>query len=192
MKVLFVNACVRREDSRTYQLCKDYLSKLPADSEIIEVNLDKEGIKPLDAQSLKKRDGLLAVKNFEDPMFGYAKQIMEADHIVVGAPYWDLSFPALLKIYLEQCSVTGLTYIYNEKGIPEGQCKAKSLSYITTSGGPIGDFNFGYDYVKGLCMLFGIPKTHFVSAEALDVWGNDVDAIMASAKEKITEVVNLV
>ena len=55
MKVLFVNACVRREDSRTYQLCKDYLSKLPADSEIVEVNLDKEGIKPLDAQNLKER-----------------------------------------------------------------------------------------------------------------------------------------
>ena len=51
------------------------------------------------------------------------------------------------------------------------------------------NFNFGYDYIKGLCMLFGIPKTHFVSAEALDVWGNDVDSIMASAKEKITEMV---
>ena len=41
-------------------------------------------------------------------------------------------------------------------------------------------------------MLFGIPKTHFASAEALDVWGNDVDAIMAAAKEKITEIVSLI
>jgi FMN-dependent NADH-azoreductase len=192
MKVLFVNACVRSTDSRTYKLCKDYISKLPEDAEVVEVNLDEEGIKPLDKELLKKRDELLASKNFDDLMFNYAKQIMEADHVIIGAPYWDLSFPALLKIYLEQCSVTGLTYIYNEKGIPEGQCKAKSLSYITTSGGPIGDFNFGYDYVKGLCMLFGIPNTYFISAETLDVWGNDVDAIMASAKEKITEVVNLV
>ncbi len=188
MKVLFVNACVRGEASRTDQLCRDYISKLPADAEVAEVNLDEAGIKPLDKQMLQKRDGLLASKDFSDPMFDYAKQIMEADHIIIGAPYWDLSFPALLKIYLEQCSVTGLTYIYNKKGIPEGQCKAKSLSYITTSGGPIGDFNFGYDYIKGLCMLFGIPNTHFVSAEALDVWGSDVDSIMSEAKEKITEI----
>ena len=189
MKVLFVNACVRSTDSRTYQLCKDYIAKLPEDAQVVEVNLDEAGIKPLDKELLKRRDELLASKNFDDPMFNYAKQIMEADHVIIGAPYWDLSFPALLKIYLEQCSVTGLTYIYNEKGIPEGQCKAKSLSYITTSGGPIGDFNFGYDYIKGLCLLFGIPKTYFVSAEALDVWGNDIDAIMAGAKEKITEIV---
>ena len=189
MKVLFVNACVRSTDSRTYQLCKDYIAKLPEDAQVVEVNLDEAGIKPLDKELLKRRDELLALKNFDDPMFNYAKQIMEADHVIIGAPYWDLSFPALLKIYLEQCSVTGLTYIYNEKGIPEGQCKAKSLSYITTSGGPIGDFNFGYDYIKGLCLLFGILKTHFASAEALDVWGNDIDAIMAGAKEKITEIV---
>lgn len=189
MKVLFVNACVRGKDSRTDQLCRDYISKLPQGVEVIEVNLDKEGIRPLDKESLQKRDKLLASKNFEDPMFDYAKQMMDAEHIIIGAPYWDLSFPALLKIYFEQCSVTGLTYIYNEKGIPEGQCKAKSLSYITTSGGPIGDFNFGYDYIKGLCLLFGIPETYFASAEALDVWGNDVDGIMTKAKEKITEIV---
>lgn len=189
MKVLFVNACVRGEDSRTDQLCRDYISKLPADAVVTEINLDELAIKPLDKHMLQKRDYLLASKDFSDSIFDYAKQIMEADHVIIGAPYWDLSFPALLKIYLEQCSVTGLTYIYNEKGIPEGQCKAKSLSYITTSGGPIGDFNFGYDYIRGLCMLFGIPKTCFISAEALDVWGNDVDAIMAAAKEKITEII---
>ncbi|MBR5516679.1 MAG: NAD(P)H-dependent oxidoreductase [Firmicutes bacterium] len=188
MKVLFVNACVRGKDSRTDSLCRDYISKLPEGTVVTEINLDKEGMKPLDAEMLQKRDGLLGKKSFDDPMFDYAKQMMEADHVIIGAPYWDLSFPALLKIYLEQCSVTGLTYIYNEKGIPEGQCKAKSLTYITTSGGPIGDLNFGYDYIKGLCLLFGIPRTDFISAEALDVWGNDVEAIMASAKEKITEL----
>ena len=192
MKVLFVNACVRGKDSRTEDLCRDYISKLPKTAEVVEVNLDKEGIKPLDKEILQKRDGLLATKNFEDPMFDYAKQMMEADHVIIGAPYWDLSFPALLKIYLEQCSVTGLTYIYNEKGIPEGQCRATSLSYITTSGGPIGDFNFGYDYIKGLCMLFGIQKTYFISAETLDVWGSDVEGIMAQAKAKITEIVKLI
>ena len=61
--------------------------------------------------------------------------------------------------------------------------------YITTSGSPIGNMNYGYDYIKGLCQLFGIPKTYFASAEGLDIIGNDAAKIMADAKVKITDVI---
>ena len=152
MKLLFVNACIRGEQSRTLELCRDFLNKF------------KEA----------KKD--------EDWVIG-------ADQILIGASYWDLSFPAKLKIYLEQCSVTGLTFIYSPEGIPQGQCHAKHLTYITTSGSAIGEFNFGYDYVKGICSLFGIGKTFFVSAEELDIIGKDVPAIMARAKDKITGII---
>ena len=109
--------------------------------------------------------------------------------ILVGAPYWDLSFPAALKAYIEQCSVTGLTFIYSPQGVPQGQCRAGALVYLTTSGSVIGDFNFGYDYIRGICALFGIPETYFASAEALDIIGNDVPAIMEQAKDKITGII---
>ena len=49
--------------------------------------------------------------------------------------------------------------------------------------------NFGYDYVCGLCQLFGIPKTYFASAEGLDIIGNDPAKIMADAKVKITDII---
>ena len=49
-------------------------------------------------------------------MFDLAKQLISADHVVIGAPYWDLSFPARLKIYLERCSVDKLTFLYDENG----------------------------------------------------------------------------
>ena len=61
--------------------------------------------------------------------------------------------------------------------------------YITTSGSPIGDMNFGYEYVQGLCRLFGIPETYFASAEGLDIIGNDVLKIMEDAKVKITDII---
>ena len=48
--------------------------------------------------------------------------------------------------------------------------------------------NFGYDYVCGLCRLFGIPKTYFASAEGLDIIGNNPAKIMTDAKVKITDV----
>ena len=146
-------------------------------------------MRPLDSTELALRDKLLAERDFSHKMFDHAKKIIAADHVVIGAPYWDLQFPAILKIYLERCSVTGLTFIYSKEGIPAGQCRADSLMYITTSGSPIGDMNFGYEYVRGLCRLFGIPETYFASAEGLDIIGNNVLKIMEDAKVKITDII---
>ena len=196
-KLLFVNSCVRGERSRTLELSRFYIDGfLTAEKaagrswDVEEVCLDEiEGLKPLDSSELALRDSMLAAGDFSHSMFDHAKKIISADHVVIGAPYWDLQFPALLKIFLERCSVTGLTFIYNDEGIPAGQCKAKSLMYITTSGSPIGDMNFGYEYVQGLCRLFGIPETYFASAEGLDIIGNNVLKIMEDAKVKITDII---
>ena len=86
--------------------------------------------------------------------------------------------------------MTGLTFIYSPEGIPHGQCRAQSLSYVTTAGSATRDFNFGYEYVRGLCALFGIEKTFFASAEELDIIGKDVPAIMAAAEDKITAIID--
>ena len=195
MKLLFVNACMRGEESRTLKLCRKYIETFMTSKEdeewvLEEVDLNETDVKMLDREMLLKRDRLMTEGNTDDSMFDLAKQLMSVDHVLIGAPYWDLAFPAKLKAYLEQCCVTGLTFIYNEKGIPEGQCQAKDLTYVTTSGGVNGDFNFGYDYIKGLCLLFGIGSTHFVAAEGLDIWGCDVDNVMAEAEKNITEIVN--
>ena len=196
-KLLFVNSCVRGEASRTLELSRFYIDGFIAGEKAVgrsweteEICLDSlEELKPLDSAELSLRDRLLAERDFSHKMFDHAKKIISADHVVIGAPYWDLQFPALLKIYLERCSVTGLTFTYNDEGIPKGQCRAGSLMYITTSGSPIGDMNFGYDYIKGLCQLFGIPKTYFASAEDLDIIGNDPTKIIADAKVKITDII---
>lgn len=195
MKFLFVNACIRGEDSRTYQLCRDYIEKFKEAKKneewtLEEVNLNDMDLQPLNKERLANRDRLAREKKFADQEFDLARQIIEADHILIGAPYWDLAFPAKLKIYIERCSVTGLTFIYSPEGIPEGQCRAKSLSYVTTSGSAIKDFNFGYEYIKGICALFGIKKTYFASAEELYIIGKDVPKIMAEAKDKITDIID--
>ena len=136
--------------------------------EITELNLNIEDIAPLNTELLEKREGLLKEGKMDDPMFRYAKQFANADEIIIAAPFWDLSFPAKLKIYLEQITVSGITFKYLN-GHPSGLCKAKKLTYITTSGGPIFD-DFGYAYVKTLAQKFyGIEKTEAVRAMNLDV-----------------------
>ena len=176
MSVLFINACIR-ENSRTLILAKNVMKDICG--EITEVNLNLEEMEPLHTALLEKRERLVRERSFDDPMFRYAKQFAEADEIVIAAPFWDLSFPAKLKIYLEQITVAGITFQY-VNGIPTGLCKAKRLTYVTTSGGPIFA-DFGYAYVKTLSEKFyGIGKTTAVRAMNLD-------AEMISAEELLKQ-----
>ena len=165
MAILFINACVRA-NSRTLELAKNVMKDMTG--EVTELNLSLENIMPLDATLLEKRDRLIREGNFDDPMLAYARQFAKADEIVIAAPFWDLSFPAKLKMYLEQITVAGITFKY-VNGRPSGLCRAGKLTYITTSGGPIFD-DFGYTYVKTLAQKFyGIEKTSAVRAMNLDV-----------------------
>lgn len=183
-KILFVNACVR-ENSRTLDMAKIVLEKL--NNAYTEVNLQKTGLKPLNRESLEKREELVLQGNFSDKMFSLAKDFAAADKIVIAAPYWDLAFPALLKIYLEQITVSGITFRY-AKGVPQGLCRAKRLIYVTTAGGIIYD-NFGFEYVKALAQkLYGIDEVLFFKAENLDIDGNDVNNILRMAKSDAEKI----
>lgn len=178
-KILFINACLR-PDSRTGELTKVLLSGL--DGEISEVDLYKEKLSPLDSEGLEKRTS----HEYSGDEYNYARQFKDADIIVVAAPFWDLSFPSVLKIYFENITVSGITFKYTKEGRPESKCRAKKLYYVTTSGGYIGENNFGFDYIKALAEnFFGIGDVKFFSAEGLDIFGADTEKIMNEAKERI-------
>ena len=182
--ILFVNGCVR-ENSRTLELAQAVLEN--ESDAVEEVRRYPGGPEGLDAGKLAWRDELLASGEYDHPMFRLARQFAAADTIVLAAPYWDLAFPAKVRAYLEEVTVSGITFRYGENGIPQGLCKAKRLVYVTTAGGPIFEnFNFGYDYVKALAQgFYGIPEVSLVKAEGLDIWGADVEAIMEAAKSSI-------
>ena len=183
MKLLFVNACVR-EHSRTLLLARHLLSRLSA--QVCEIRLEDLDLKPLTRCSLARRDDLLRQGKWEDPSLKLARQFADADCIVIAAPYWDLGFPALLKIYLETVTVSGITFCY-EEGRPRGLCKARKLYYITTAGGPILS-DFGYPYVRSLAEnLYGIQETRCIRAENLDMDGVDVACILEETIESINK-----
>ena len=119
-------------------------------------------------------------------MFKYAQQFANADIVLISAPYWDLSFPAILKTYIENINVNGITFSYSEKGYPVSLCKAKKLIYVTTSGGPIISDDFGFGYIKSLSENFyGINDINYIKAEGLDIWGANIQEILEKAKKDI-------
>ena len=188
--LLFINACVRGKDSRTLQLAEQLLESIREENKkdmafhIEEIRLSTENLLPLNYERLQRRDELLANGIITDTMFDYANAVAQADMLVIAAPYWDMSFPSTLKIFFEAASVVGITFSYAEDGTPVGLCQAQDMYYVTTSGGFIGDCNFGFEYVNALCKLYGIERSHFVSAQGLDLEGADVVAIMEQATMK--------
>lgn len=168
MTVLFINTCVRKE-SRTYRLASHFLSRW-SDKDVTEVQPVEEGLYGLDRKMLQIRDEALAKKDLDHPVLKYAAQFAKADTILIAAPYWDLSFPAALKNYIERINCVGVTFDYNENGLPYGMCQAKRLVYISTAGGPVSDASFGYGYLKALCKNFyEIDQTVCFQAENLDM-----------------------
>ena len=174
---LFINACIRG-GSRTHRLTERLMARW--DDPVTEVNLGEIAFVPTDEAYLARRDRLLAEGRFEDPMFGLARQFAAADRIVIAAPYWDLSFPAVLKQYIEKINVPGITFYYTPEGVPRGLCRAKELYYVMTAGGMYVPPEFGFGYVEALAKNFyGIREVRFIQAAGLDIDGADPEQILA-------------
>lgn len=181
--ILFVNACVRPE-SRTFRLAGALLSALGEPYE--EINLSRVSFPVADQSFLTLRDGLIADSSFDHPLFDMARQFARADQIVIAAPYWDLSFPASLKQYIEQINVLGITFRYSDKGIPEGLCKASKIVYITTCGGTFSPDEFCFGYIKALAEnYYGIKDVRLIKAEGLDLVGADAEKIVHSCIDSL-------
>lgn len=182
-QILWINACPR-EQSRTLELAHHLLGKL--EGSVDELPIFEENLLPLNGKTLALRDKMIASGKLDHPLFKYARQFAQADTVVIAAPFWDLSFPSALKVWLEYVMALNITFRYTEEGSPVSLCKAKRLYYISTAGGPIVPAHLGFDYVNALAKgYFGIEETACFTAEHLDMIGSDVDAILAQAKAEI-------
>lgn len=182
--VLYINACVRSE-SRTDKIARRLLSKL---GEFKEVKLSEENLLPLSEEMLNKRTAYIEKGDYTDEMFKYAKDFSSADVIVIAAPYWDLSFPSCLKVYLENIYVTGLVSRYGEDGRPVGLCRTKMLYYVTTAGGPYNP-SFSYGYIEELAKNYlGVKETRLIKAEMLDVIGFDGEKIVEETMNRVDDM----
>lgn len=184
MNLLFVDCCVRgKEKSRTYALCESFLEELKrreADLAVKTLSVYKEDMNFLSREQLALRDDLEEKKDLSHPMFEYAKEFASADYILIGAPYWDYSFPACLKTYIELTSVRDIAFTYVETG-SKGLCRADRMMYISTAGGFVPGIHAGELYMKQICDFYGIEDFRTYCLEGIDIDGTDVEAKMREA-----------
>ena len=184
-KLLYIDCCIRKDKSRTKILGDYFLENIKNDYEIDYLSLMDLDLTYLNTKSLEERDDLIRAKKFNHPRFKYAHQLEEADKIVISSPFYDLSIPALLKVYIENCTVDGITFKSTATGLL-GLCKADHMLYITTRGGIMegSPLEMATTYLDGICKFLGIDRFSYVAADGLDM-PVDRDKILDDAKKRI-------
>ena len=188
MKLLFIDSCIsqRGPASRTRALAEAFFSAFREShpqAEVETVHVEDLDLKPFLPAALDERDALVSVGAFDAPVFDLARQFRGADKIVVAAPFWDLSFPAALRIYMEHISVCGLCYHYECDGC-HGDCRAARLAYLSTGGDVERPDGLGVLHWKQLASMCGIPQFDYVFAGGLDLDPEKAPEIMAAACER--------
>lgn len=186
MKLLFVNGCIsqRRESSRTKRLADAFLAAFQAahpDWAVETVSPETLlALKPFDVEMLNERDVLCVAGAFDGPVYALARQFQTAEAIVVAAPFWDLSYPAALRTYIEYISANGLLYHYEADGC-HGDCKAQWLVYLTSGGDVEREDSVGVIHWRQLAAMFGIPQFDYVFAGGLDLDPERTEELLAGA-----------
>ncbi len=188
-KVLYIKANAKPAgQSRTFRISDEFINtyrQSHPDDEIVTLDLYKEGIDFLSAADINDIFGLKTPESKNHPILKYTYQFFEADLYVIAEPMWNLSIPAALKAYIDYICVTGITFKYTAEGAV-GLCKEKKAVNITTRGGeyskePYSAFEMGDRYLRTIFGFLGITDFTTISADGLDVQGNEVEAIVSKA-----------
>jgi FMN-dependent NADH-azoreductase len=115
-------------------------------------------------------------------------ELEAADVIVIGAPIYNFSIPAVLKAWIDMVARAGVTFRYGEDG-PEGLLNNKKAYVVMASGGvPIGSaMDFASPYLRHLLGFIGIHDVEFISAAEVKEDSHRLDAALAAANSHIQQ-----
>ncbi len=196
LNVLAINTSAKKDGSISRTLTADLLQALEdrhGDVDVVERDL-ADGLPFIDAawveanftadedrterhrQTLAGSDDLVA-------------ELEAADMLVIGAPMYNFSIPAVLKAWIDMITRARLTFRYTENG-PEGLLTGKKALVVVPSGGvPVGSpVDFATPYLKQALSFIGITDVEFIGARGAD--RGDREALDA-ARSRIAELVHL-
>lgn len=167
MKLVVIDACVRGPQSRTWRVAREVIEALSHRYEVVQFHLPAMKMEPLSPSALSDRNLCGVVPQWARDA---ATQIASADRILVAAPFWDMSFPSCLKVFIEHTSLLGITFDTDDRKC-YGLCRCTKLLYITTRGMdiPTGDpLDGGTSYLRALSQLWGLGEVEVLSCRNMD------------------------
>ncbi len=118
-------------------------------------------------------------------------QFIGADLYVLAAPMWSLSFPAVVKEYLDCIIISGKTIAF-QKEKPYGllEDRSRSFVYVQSSGAALPwmlrpVLNKGMNYVEDLVKFMGIKNFHPLLVDGTGTTEEERVNAIRSAEDKI-------
>ncbi len=186
-KILFINSCFNYDRSRTLYLTKKIFEKFNIDDrfDFEEVRLKDMHLLPLSEEKLKARFDYTNKHLFDMDMLTYSKKLLSADIVVIAAPFYDFSYPSILKLFIENVSMPNLMYNYTNDGF-EGHARGRKFIYITTRGANLPDSeDFGFLNLDRMFKLFGFKETQLIGFGGTDFYKEPLKEI-----DKLVEKLN--
>ncbi len=184
--VLLVNSSGRYQDSLTRQVSEKLVAELGVDKlseNLIERDLAK-GLPFIDETWIganftpeeDRDEQQQKTLEFSDEL---VEELKAADTLIIGAPMYNFSIPAVLKAWIDLIARAQVTFRYTEHG-PEGLLKNKKAYLVVASGGvPLGsDADFSTNYLKQVMGFIGITDVSLIDATKV----NESEAILSTTK----------
>lgn len=123
-------------------------------------------------------------------------QFISADTYVIASPMWSLSFPSILKRYID-CIIINNRVIKTSPEKVTGLLhdKERNMIYIQSSGGVYpkilgGNVNHGIDYFHDIFKFLGINKFEKILVQGVDMPSIGKDEAIRKANEDIDKIIN--
>jgi FMN-dependent NADH-azoreductase len=196
IRILHLSTSAKQQDSISRELAADLLDALEqrhgsvevvhrdlaAGLPFIDANWVGANYTPAEERTGAQRDKLA----LSDELVA---ELDAADVVVIGAPIYNFSVPAVLKAWIDLIARAQLTFKYTENG-PKGLLADRKTYVISPSGGvPVGSaVDFATPYLRQALAFVGITSVEIIGAQGADR-GND--QAMDDARARIAELVHI-
>ncbi|MEB6340006.1 FMN-dependent NADH-azoreductase [Mammaliicoccus sciuri] len=201
-QVLFITAHPHDETvSFSMATAKSFIESYKASNpndEVVHIDLYNSYTPQIDADVFAGWGKLQSGQGFEELSEGeqgkvrrlneLSDQFVNADKYVFVTPFWNFSFPPVMKAYLDSVSVAGKTFKYTAEG-PVGLLPDKKALHIQARGGyysegPAADLEMGHRYIGQMMNFYGITDFDGLIVEGHNANPEKAEEIKADAIER--------
>ncbi|MCA0972023.1 FMN-dependent NADH-azoreductase [Halobacillus litoralis] len=198
-KVLYITAHPH-DDKASFSMAvaKEFIDTYkevnPSD-DVVHIDLYKEDIPQIDADvfsgwgKLQSGDELSASEQRKvERLSELCEEFISADKYVFVTPFWNFSFPPVMKAYIDSVAVAGKAFKYTEQG-PVGLLTDKKALHIQARGGiysegPAAQMEMGHRYLDTIMQFFGVPSFEGLFVEGHNLNPDQAEAIKEDAKAR--------
>lgn len=181
-RILQINSSIMGEKSYSRKLGNAIVEKIKVkypNSTVDQLDLVESNIPHLTPETLQamftpeehQTDEVRQALELSDTL---VKQVLESDILVIGAPLINRTIHSSLKAWIDHITRRGITFGYNEAGMPIGFITGKKVYVAMSSGGIYTDEqgksnDFVAPYLKSFLGFLGMTDLTVVRAEGLHI-----------------------